>query len=132
MVAELVRVLRPGGWLAAFDTDFRTYRVASNLSGAAELPGALVRARHPGIGGDLVGLLEANGMRIRNVVTEASYGYSLAGLPIAAEPMLARAAAEGAVDQALVDRWLDEQKARTAAGTFLARWDKVLVTARRV
>lgn len=131
VVAETARVLRPGGFLAAFEPDYSTFRVATDDPAAAAFPASLMRVRHPTVGGELVAMFERHGFRIEDVVTEASRGYRLDGLPVDSAAVIARAIRDGRVDAAIGARWLAEQRARTEAGTFEARWDKILVIARR-
>ena len=131
VVAELARVLRPGGFLAVFEPDYTTFRVQSDGASDESIPARFVAARHPAIGGQLVALLQANGFRIDDVVTESSRGYSLARLPANAATLLQRAVADGRLPADAATRWLEEQEARLRAGTFRASWDKVLVVASR-
>jgi SAM-dependent methyltransferase len=126
---EVVRVLRPGGWVAVLEPDFSKFAVASDLVPHGTWPAALLTVRHPNIGAELADLLEARGLRIRDIVTESSRGYAFGDLPVDAAQVVARAVAERRCDRWLAQRWIDEQHARTAEGTFRARWDKVLVVA---
>ena len=129
VVGELRRVLRPGGFVAVFEPDYRTFRVESAVVPDGSLPAAALRVRHPAVGGALVELLEDVGFRIDDVVTESSFGYSVDRLPVASATVLERAVAEGRLDARTAEQWADEQRRRTADGTFRARWDKVLVVA---
>ncbi|HVF33030.1 MAG TPA: methyltransferase domain-containing protein [Acidimicrobiales bacterium] len=129
VVAEVRRVLRPGGFVAIFEPDYLTFRVESDVVPDGSLPASMLRVRHPAVGGRLVGLLSDAGFRIEDVVTESSRGYSVDLLPIALDLVLTRAVADGRLDGSLAARWTDEQRRRTSAGTFRARWDKVLVIA---
>ena len=129
VVAEVRRVLRPGGFVAVFEPDYTTFVVESDVVPDGSLPAAMLRVRHPEIGGALVELLEAEGFRIDDVVTESSRGYAVDRLPIGTALVLERAVADGRLDADTAARWTEEQRRRTVAGTFRARWDKVLAVA---
>lgn len=131
VVDEIARVVRPGGFVAAFDTDFRRYIVETDDEALADLPGAVMRARHPGVGGDLAALMTEAGFEIRNIVTELSHTSSFDRMPTDVRGSIARAVMEGALEQAAADRWIAEQERRTVAGSFRATWAKVLVTGTR-
>lgn len=128
---EVARVVRPGGFLAVLEPDNTTARVASTVAPDGFLLARMLRARHPGLGATMPGLVEERGFRIDDVVTEASRGYTFDDLPFNAPVILGRAVEDGRLERELADRWIDEQRARTANGTFRARWDKVLVVATR-
>lgn len=127
VVAEVRRVLRTGGFLAVFEPDHTSFRVASEAGD--DILWRAMRARHKAIGAELPALLEAHGFVIDDVVTESSRGYSFDLLPVHATNVLRRAVADGRLDDATAWSWLAEQRARTAAGTFRATWVKVLVVA---
>jgi SAM-dependent methyltransferase len=132
VLAEVARVLRPGGVVAVFDSDFGTFRIESDVVPDGSLPVRFHRVPHPRIGGEVVALLEAAGCQVRDVVTESSRCHRLRDFPLDAERLVERAVAEGAFDEPTSRRWLDEQKARSADGTFRADWDKILVLATRL
>lgn len=131
VVDEIARVVRPGGFIAAFDTDFRRYTVETDDEALADLPGAVMRARHPGVGGDLAALMAEAGFEIRNIVTELSHTSSFDRMPTDVRGSMARAVMEGVLERATADWWIAEQERRTAAGNFRATWVKVLVTGTR-
>lgn len=131
VVDEIARVVRPGGFVAAFDTDYRSYRAETDYDALAELPGLVSRVRHPGVGGDLVTLLADAGFEISNVVTERSHASSFARMPTHTRTSILKAVNEGALDAADANRWIDEQLHRSTTGTFRATWEKILVTATR-
>lgn len=130
-ISELARVVRPGGFLAVLEPDNRTFHVESTVATDGSIPARLLVVRHPAIGGDIAGLLERAGFRVDDVVTESSRGYRLDRLPIDAEGVVTRAVADGRVDEDVATAWLAEQRARSDEKPFRARWDKVLVVARR-
>ena len=144
VVAEVARVVRPGGFLAIFEPDYSTFRVDSEVAPDGTLPARLVAVRHPTVGSRLAAMVERNSFRVDDIVTEASRCYQLDALPIDAAHIIGRAlpvdvasvvgqACEaGVVDRAVGERWLVEQRDRSDAGTFLARWDKILVVAHRM
>lgn len=131
VVEEIARVVRPGGFLAAFDTDYGTYSAETDDDALVGLPGAVVRVRHPGVGGDLVRLITDAGFELCNVVTERSHAWSFERMPTDMRASIARAVSEGALDAVPADRWIAEQECRTSTGRFRATWEKVLVTALR-
>lgn len=127
VVAEVRRVLRPGGFLAVFEPDHTSFRVHSDAGD--DFLWKAMRARHKAIGAELPDLLEAHGFTIDDVVTESSRGFAFDRLPVDAEAVVRRAVIDGKADDAAAWDWLAEQRARTAAGTFRASWTKVLVVA---
>jgi ubiquinone/menaquinone biosynthesis C-methylase UbiE len=127
VVAEVRRVVRPGGFLAVFEPDHTSFQVDSEAGD--DFLWRAMRARHKAIGAELPALLEAQGFVIDDVVTESSRGFSFEHLPVDAEAIVRRAIVDGRVDDAAAWSWLAEQRARTADGTFRARWVKVLVVA---
>lgn len=129
VIAEVARVLRPGGVLVTFEPDYSTFRFDSDDPEDAGLLGRLHRVRHPRIGGELVELVERHGFLVDDVVTESSRGHALDRTPIDPQVAVPRAVAEGRLEMAVGKRWLDEQRERAATGRFLASWDKVLVVA---
>lgn len=131
VLAEVSRVLRSDGFLAVFEPDYTTFRVDSEVIPDGAVPARLLRVRHPDIGHRLGELIERHDFEIDDVVTESSRGYSLSRLPIDASAVLHRAVTDGRAAFDVVEAWLDEQRKRTEDGTFRARWDKVLVVARR-
>ena len=131
MLAEVARVVRPGGLAAVFEPDWTSWRVDTTVTGAESIAAELHSIRQPAIGAQLPALVEEAGFRISDVVTEASVIYRLEDVPIGVETGLARAVDEGRVDTDLARRWLTEQHERDAAGTFRLHQAKVLVVAHR-
>lgn len=127
VVAEVRRVLRDGGFLAVFEPDHTSFRVASDAGD--DFLWRAMRARHKAIGAELPDLLEAHGFTIDDIVTESSRGSAFDRLPVDAEAVVRRAVIDGKADDATAWDWLAEQRARTADGTFRASWTKVLVVA---
>jgi SAM-dependent methyltransferase len=144
VVAEVARVVRPGGFLAIFEPDYATFRVDSEVAPDGTLPARLVAVRHPTIGSRLAAMVEDHSFRVDDIVTEASRGYRLDALPLDAVRIIGRslpvdasaavgkAGEAGVVDRDMGERWLAEQRERTEAGTFRARWNKILVVAHRM
>lgn len=144
VVAEVARVVRPGGFLAIFEPDYSTFRVDSEVAPDGTLPACLVAVRHPTVGAGLERMVERHSFRVDDIVTEASRGYRVDALPLDAARVMARAlpvdaasmvgqaCGAGVLDRETGERWLAEQRARTDAGTFRARWNKILVVAHRM
>jgi SAM-dependent methyltransferase len=129
-VAEMLRVVRPGGVLAILEPDHTSLSIESDVDRDGLLLGRLVLARHPSVGARLADLLTQHGCRVDDVIVEHSFGYELAGLPIKAEGALARGVAAGTITDDMATSWLAEQAERDAAGAFRASWKKILVVAR--
>ena len=81
VVEEIARVVRPGRFLTTFDTDYSTYSAHTDDQALAGLPAAVVRVRHPGVGGDLVRLITDACFAAHNVVTERSHAWSFERMP---------------------------------------------------
>lgn len=132
VVNEIARVVRPGGFVGAFDTDFSRYTAETEDESLVGLPGSVVRARHPRVGGELASLLSDAGFAVGNVVTEQSRASSFDRLPTDVRASIASAVADGTLEAAAGERWIAEQELRSATGRFRAMWVKVLVTAIRI
>lgn len=127
---EIVRVVRPGGFVAVFEPDFATFRVDSDVVPDGTIPGRFVAVRHPAIGTQVADLLRLRGCAIVDIVTETSFGYRLDALPLNAGTLTQRGVDAGALHLELRAAWLEEQQGRTRAGTFRATWTKILTVAR--
>ena len=130
LVAEMLRVVRPGGVLAILEPDHTSMRIDSDVDPDGLLLGTLALARHPSVGARLADLLAQLGCRVDDVIVEHSFGYELSGLPMKAEGALARGVAAGTITDYMRTSWLAEQAERDAAGAFRASWKKILVVAR--
>lgn len=126
---EVIRVVRPGGFIAILEPDHTSLRVDAT-SGDGNLLGRWPSPRHPAIGGEIADLLRGRRCHVDDVVTELSFGYALDRIPVNAEPTLQRAVAAGALSAPARDAWLEEQRERSRCGNFQASWVKVLVIAR--
>lgn len=144
VVAEVARVVKPGGFLAIFEPDYSTFRVDSDVEPDGTLPARFVTVRHPSIGSTLAAMVEGHSFRVDDIVTEASRGYRVDALPLDAARVIGRALPvdamsvfrqaykAGVLDGDIGEQWLAEQRHRSDAGTFRARWDKILVVAHRM
>jgi SAM-dependent methyltransferase len=129
VLTETLRCVRPGGLVTAFETDWTRLTVASAVlpAGAAWLSGV----KHPEAGAHLWRLLEDTGCDVHDRVEELSVWRSLArleravGFPEAVD----RAVAAGRVDGDRAARWVTEQRAREATGSFRATVPKVQLIA---
>jgi SAM-dependent methyltransferase len=131
VLGEVARAVRSGGFLAVFEPDWTSWCADTELPGADAVAAELHHPRQPDIGGRLPDLVERAGFQVRDVVTEASVIHRLADMPIGLEAGLERAVDDGRLDPGLASNWLEEQRARDAAGRFRLRQSKVLVVARR-
>ena len=125
VLGEVRRVSRaPGGFLTVLEPDYTTFRVASEVDPDGDLVARHLKVRHPDIGGRLVALAERHGFQVDDLVSERSFGYGFGGFPVDVVTVLSRVD-----DRDLADRWLEEQRARDAAGTLSIELTKVLVVA---
>ena len=121
-LAEMKRVVRPGGWLVAVEPDWAALRIDHIDSDGMQL--VLVRARrsrHPGMGITLyrrmaeLGLTERRVVPLVSAVTDLKVlkGYGLT-LPPAADALVA----EGTLTRARADALLSYLEEANAAGRF--------------
>jgi len=127
---EVIRVTRPGGFVAIFEPDYTTFRVTSELVPDGSLPFRFVAVRHPAIGSEVVDLLRTRGCTIDDIVTEQSFAYRLDDLPLDSARLTQRGIDAGALRPELRDAWLQEQRRRTDDGSFHATWSKRLTIVR--
>lgn len=131
LLREVVRCLRPGALLTVFEPNWAGFTVRTDAGDAA--CGWISAVRHPGVGAALWELLEGAGCLVLDRVEELSVWRSLGVLDgaIGLDRSVAAAVATGRVSAEVAEHWLREQRARDAAGTFLATMPKVMVVARR-
>lgn len=126
---EIIRVVKPNGFLALLDADQTSLRVKTETTVDPGILGQWSLSRQPTVAAEVPSLLRARGCAVDDVVTELSHGFALDRIPFDAEQVLDRAVARG-FDPTLAADWLAEQQERTKAGTFEATWTKILVIAR--
>ena len=131
--SELARIVRGGGFLAAFEPDWQSLRFGRGDVGADDgaVARAIVRARQPGAGRQLERLAEDHQFLVDDRVSEVSFGRRIDDFPIPLERAVRRAVADGRLDGQTAVRWLAHQRALDRAGRFEASWTKVLVVATR-
>jgi ubiquinone/menaquinone biosynthesis C-methylase UbiE len=129
--AEVARVLRPGGFLTAFEPDWAMLRFGAGEPDDRVVARAVVAVRRADVGSRLDRLVTAHGLRIVDRVTEQSFAYGIPAHPLRLERALERAVGDGRLDRAVAARWWARQQALDAAGRFRATWAKVLVVAER-
>lgn len=127
---EVIRVVRPSGFIAVFEPDHTTFHVDSDLVPDGTLPGRFISVRHPRIGTDVAEMLRDRNCTVVDIVTERSFALRLDALPFDAIKLTQRGVDGGALDPDLRAAWLDEQQARLRAGEFRACWNKILTIAR--
>lgn len=131
VVHEIVRCVGPGGLVTAFEPDWTSFTVASDVMD--EAASWISNVKHPDAGARLWELLETAGCDVLDRVEELSVWRSLgtlervAGFPLSVE----RAVAAGRVDCEVADAWIAEQRERDITGRFEARIRKVHVTAQK-
>lgn len=130
VVAEIARVVRPGGLVAIFEPDHTTFRVESNVMPDGMPLGRFLTVRHPSIGAQAADLLRLHGCSVVDIVTEKSFAYRRAALPFNAVVLTQQGVDAGVLTPELRVAWLEEQQERERAGTFRASWSKVLTVAR--
>lgn len=134
-IREMVRVLRPGGTLVAFDNDWETLTIDSTNRPVTR---AVLNAwcdRFPSgwIGRRMVGLFLASGLADVEALPRTMVSSDLG---VADRVFSFFATAEGlvnagALDRDDVDRWRSELRSADAAGRFFTSYTGFLVTGRR-
>ncbi|HEX6165413.1 MAG TPA: methyltransferase domain-containing protein [Acidimicrobiales bacterium] len=131
VMAEVARVLRPGGHLTVFEPDWASLGFGARDPDDRAVARAVVAVRRPDVGGRLDRLVAAHGLRIVDRVTEQSFAYGISAHPLRLDRALERAVGDGRLDGAVAARWWARQNALDVAGRFQATWAKVLVVAER-
>jgi ubiquinone/menaquinone biosynthesis C-methylase UbiE len=131
VVAEIVRCLKPGALLTAFEPAWDGFKVHGD--DGDELCGWITGVRHPGIGSDLWALLESAHCDVLDRVEELSVWRSLDTVDRVTnlETSVERAVAAQRISKQDADEWVAQQRSRTALGTFRATMPKVLIVARK-
>jgi SAM-dependent methyltransferase len=131
VLTESVRCVAPGGLVTVFEPDWSRFEVVSDV--LPDTAGWISGARHAGVGGQLWRLLEQTGCDVLDRVEELSVWRSLATLEdVAAFPdSVDRAVGRGLLSHRQAQQWIAEQRARDAAGLFLARIPKILIVAQK-
>ncbi len=135
-VAEVARVLRPGGHLAVLEPDWHTTVIAG---GALEAMRAYrrqkadVSAAQGGIGRDLPWLLHQAGYTATEVIGEVLVMRDLASADfiLSLRSNLTEAVAAGATTSDVADAWWAALEDRDEAGAFFASLNGVIVGATR-
>jgi SAM-dependent methyltransferase len=123
VLAEVARVVRRGGFVAAFEPDWTSLTIAGDHAGVAC---RFARSKAGAVGGRLESLVDDAGFDVLDVVTEDSRGYAMARVPRNLDADVRRE-----LPAAEAEAWLATQRAREEAGMFRARWIKTLVVASR-
>lgn len=136
VLAEMVRVTRPGGRVVVFDTDHGTVVLDSTEPVINE---RLMRFRletmftNPGSGRQLYRLFREAGLGEVSVEPRALASLDLGFVRVAAdtEKLGAQALAAGVVTAAELDRWNAGLEQAAANGTFFCSWTMMLTTGTR-
>lgn len=130
VLAEIVRVVRPAGFVAVFEPDHSTFRVQSDVMPEGMQLGNFLTVRHPTVGAQAAEMLRLLGCAIVDVVVEKSFGYRLDELPFDAVRLTQQGVDAGVLQPDRRIEWLEEQQRRERAGTFRASWSKILTVGR--
>jgi SAM-dependent methyltransferase len=131
VLAEAIRCVEHGGLVTAFEPDWSSFSVCSDV--LPECASWITSARHPDMGARLWELLEEHGCDVVDRVEELSVWRSLATLEQVADfpASVDRAVAAGRLERHDADEWIREQRQRDAAGRFYAVIPKIQVIATR-
>lgn len=130
VIAEAVRCVAPGGLVTAFEPDWSSFEVVSDV--LPHRAAWITVARHPDMGARLWELLEQHGCVVLDRVEERSVWSSLAAVNrvLGFPDCVGRAVARGLLTNDDADAWTTEQRRRDASGTFRATIKKILIVAR--
>jgi SAM-dependent methyltransferase len=131
VLSEIARIVRVGGFLAAFEPDWRALRFGASDPDDQVVATSVVNVCHPDIGRRLQQMAEAHGFLTLDRVSEVSFGWRIADIPLPLEVVLDRAVHSGRIEPTIASRWFDRQVALDRSGRFQASWTKVLLVARR-
>lgn len=129
VLGEARRVLRTGGFLAVFEPDWTSLRFGGDDPDHARVVEAVMHVAHPAVGAELRKLVREAGFRVRDRVSELSFGHSLASLPLRLAKMLERAVQGGRIDRDAAERWRARQDELEQEDALEASWEKILVVA---
>lgn len=129
VLQEVRRVLRAGGFLAVFEPKWTSLRFGGEDADHVRVLNAVMHVRHPSIGAELPRLVRGASFRVLDRVSELSFGYSLASLPLRLASMLERAVNRDRIDSDTAERWWVRQDELDRQDAFEASWEKVLVVA---
>ena len=132
VLAEVARVVRPGGFLAVFEPAWGSLSFDRDDPEGIAVARALPSGGHPDVGSRLSGMVASHGFRLLDRVSEVSFAYCLPDLPFQVEVHLERAVKGGRLSAELAAGWLARQEELDGAGAFRASWTKVLVVAARL
>jgi SAM-dependent methyltransferase len=129
-LAEIRRVLRPGGGIAVLEPDWESLAITSDRPAVSSAVVATNCAahRHPSIGRQLAGLLTSAGFDGVQTWTDPVVWTSLRDLReiVPIDSLLHRAVTAGDVSAADRAAWLQEQEQRSQSGQFRAMLDCVI------
>jgi ubiquinone/menaquinone biosynthesis C-methylase UbiE len=135
VLREAARVVRPGGWVVAFDGDYASWTFGcSDPVLARAMEDAIMAAvvSKPRVMRDMPRLLREVGMRrvetLGFVYLDVGKGGFFPGAAEAYAPLVARA---GLLSQADIDRWLNEQRQSMRDETFFSACNYYAYLARR-
>jgi SAM-dependent methyltransferase len=131
VVAEIVRCLKPGALLTAFEPAWDAFKVRGE--DGDEPCGWITGVRHPGVGSELWTLLEAANCDVLDRVEELSVWRSLDTVDRVTnlESSVERAVAAQRISKESADEWVTRQRERTVHGSFRATMPKILIVARK-
>lgn len=129
VLGEARRVLRAGGFLAVFEPDWTSLRFGGEDPDHARVVEAVMHVAHPAVGAQLPRLVREAGFRVLDRVSELSFGYTLASLPLRLAKMLERAVQRGRIDRETAEGWWARQDELEQQDALEASWEKILVVA---